>query len=339
MSVRRISFEVTNACNLSCPHCLRDDATAKRYLKLEHLEKVLVQAKRYGTEIIILTGGEPLLHPQIEEMIARIAYHGYRWYIVTNGTLLDRLGRLVGNPEYRKKMTHLSVSLDGATEETNDSIRGPGHFRKVMKALSYAKAKGALLGFKMSINTANAGEMEGIVRLAAKLGAAFVEFSHMTPTPELVRSKFMLPRSQWEKIDKELMRLKSIYRTELTMCTGGRCNLTFAQCYALGMQDLHFDFDGNLSACCMLPNYRGAGPDDKKDIAGNIGEHDLWDLHSRLIGILMGVNRAKIRKIKNNTLSEADHYPCIFCLKHFGKLDWIRQIDPQNEWISDIVDR
>ena len=96
-----------------------------------------------------------------------------------------------------------------------------------------------------------------------------------------------------------------------------------------------FDFDGNLSACCVLPNYRGQEAGSIKDIAGNIRDKDFWDLHSKLIGILAGVNQAKIRKIKNNSMAKSDYYPCIFCLKHFGKLDWLKDLDPQNEWVAD----
>lgn len=335
MSVHRISFEATNACNLNCLHCLRDDSGGKRYLDVDLLEKALVQVKRYGSQIIIFTGGEPLLHPQLNEMVDRIAHHGYSWFITTNGTLLDRLKKLLSDPARRSRCLSISLSLDGGKEETNDFIRGPGVFRKVMKAISYLKAKGVPICLKTSVNTLNIGEMEELVNLSSKLGAEVIEFSQMHPTPELIRRKMILPRERWAEVNREVGRLQNIYRTRVGMCAGSRCTLTFAQCAALQMNDIHFDFDGNLSACCVLPNYRGQGPGGRKDIAGNLRDKDFWDLHSRLIGILAGVNQAKIRKIKNNSMTESDYYPCIFCLKHFGKLGWLKELDPQNEWISD----
>lgn len=336
MSVNRISFEITNACNLKCIHCLRDDSFNKKYLPVEYLEKVLVQAKRYGTTQIILTGGEPLLHPKIEEMIDRIVHHGYLWHIVTNATLTDRLGKLVLPPERRKKLIMVSISLDGAKPETNDYIRGEGNFKKIMKAAAYLKAHNVPFGFKTSINKVNFHEMEDIVNLASKLGAAFEEFSHMHPTPELVKQDLILPREKWNEIDREVARLQKIYQLRITMCAGSRCTLTFAQCAALQMHDIHFDYHGNMSACCILPNYRGTAGGDK-DIVGNIAEKDFWDLHSRLVGLLAGVHQAKIRKIRENSLTESDYYQCIFCLKHFGKLEWLREIDPDNEWLDEKV--
>jgi MoaA/NifB/PqqE/SkfB family radical SAM enzyme len=335
MSVNRISFEITNACNLNCIHCLRDNSAKKQYLPIELFEKVLVQAKSYGSQIIILTGGEPMLHPGIEDMVDLIVRHGYQWYIVTNGTLLDRLGKLVSNPDWRSKLILVSVSLDGAKPETNDFIREKGNFKKVMKAMSYMKAKNIQMGFKTSLNTVNVGEMEELVNLASKIGAAFVEFSHMHPTPELIRRKMILPRERWLDVDKEVARLANIYRLRVSMCAGSRCSLAFTQCAALQMHDIHFDFDGNMSACCILPNYRGSGPEGKNDVAGNLRDKDIWDLHQRLVGMLSGVNLAKIRKIKNNSMAESDYYPCIFCLRHFGKLEWLKEMDPENEWIKE----
>lgn len=334
MSVNRISFEITNACNLSCIHCLRDDSLSKKYLPVEYLEKVLVQAKRYGTTQIVLTGGEPLLHPKIEEMVDHIVGHGYLWHIVTNATLTDRLGKLVLSPERRKKLIMVSVSLDGAKPETNDYIRGEGNFKKIMKATAYLKAQNVPIGFKTSVNKVNFHEMEDIVNLASKLGAAFVEFSHMHPTPELIKQDLILPRDKWNEIDREVARLQKIYQMRITICAGSRCSLTFAQCAALQMHDIHFDYQGNMSACCILPNYRGTSGSEK-DIVGNIGDKDLWDLHSRLVGLLAGVHQAKIRKIRDNNLTESDYYQCIFCLKHFGKLDWLSKIDPDNEWLDE----
>jgi len=333
MSVDRISFEATNACNLKCIHCLRDDSSQKAYLPLDLLEKALVQAKRYGTRIIIFTGGEPLLHPQISEMVDRVVHHGYSWFITTNGVLLDRLADLLSAPARKSKCLSISLSLDGATPETNDFIRAPGVFKKVMRAIAYLKAKGVSICLKYTVNTLNFGEMEEFVSLSSKIGVEVVEFSQLHPTPEPVRRKLILPRNRWNEVDREVERLRRIYRLHVNMCAGSRCNLTFAQCAAMQMNDIHFDFDGNMSACCVLPNYRGQGMSGEGDIAGNLRDHDFWDLHYRLIGILAQLNHAKIHKIKNNSMAEADYYPCIFCLKHFGKLGWLKELDPQNEWI------
>ena len=69
-----------------------------------------------------------------------------------------------------------------------------------------------------------------------------------------------------------------------------------------------------------------------------INDKDLWDLHLKLMGILTGINRAKVKKIKNIKMAKADYYPCVFCLKHFGKLDWLKKMDPQNEWIVEDIE-
>ncbi len=335
MSVERIVLDVTNACNLDCLHCVRDNSAQKRHMPLEYVEKILTQAGRYGAKLVSITGGEPCLHPQLDQIVDLIARHNCQWTIVTNSTFGDRLAKLVDDPARRDKLCAIFLSLDGATAETDDFIRGSGHFRQTMKVMARMTAMSLPAGFITAVNALNVSEMDGIVDLAAKLGAQFVDFSHLHPTPGIIRRKLLLPMDRWVEVDRKALRLDKVYRLAVHLCSGSRCSNAFYTCNAIQMNEMFFDFKGDMTACGVLPNYRGAGPECKTDVVGNIGENDLWDLHLRLIDMLAELARAKLQKIKNNDMTEADYYPCIFCLKHFGKLEWLRKLDPQNEWLAD----
>jgi MoaA/NifB/PqqE/SkfB family radical SAM enzyme len=99
---------VTRRCNLSCTYCSEFDDFSKPVPTAEMLHRIDLLAA-LGTTVITLTGGEPLLHPELEEIIRRIRYHGIIAISVTNAYLLtpDRIHRL-----NRAGLDHLQISVD-----------------------------------------------------------------------------------------------------------------------------------------------------------------------------------------------------------------------------------
>lgn len=97
-------------CNLACTYCNEFDDFSKpvaldeMYRRLDHLASL-------GTSIVTISGGEPLLHPELDEVIARIRHHGMIAGMITNGYLLtaDRIQRL-----NRAGLDHLQISIDNA---------------------------------------------------------------------------------------------------------------------------------------------------------------------------------------------------------------------------------
>jgi len=84
----------TNDCNLHCSFCSCEDSDRKKFLTLEGMMKVLDVAGDRGTKAVTITGGgEPLMHPQINEMISYARGRGIKVGLTTNGILLDRLGK------------------------------------------------------------------------------------------------------------------------------------------------------------------------------------------------------------------------------------------------------
>jgi MoaA/NifB/PqqE/SkfB family radical SAM enzyme len=99
---------VTRRCNLSCTYCSEFDDFSKPVPTVEMLRRIDLLAA-LGTTVITLTGGEPLLHPGLEEIIRRIRHQGIIAISVTNGYLLtpDRIQRL-----NRAGLDHLQISVD-----------------------------------------------------------------------------------------------------------------------------------------------------------------------------------------------------------------------------------
>ncbi len=95
-------------CNLSCTYCNEFDDVSEPVPVPEMLRRIDDLA-RLGTSVITISGGEPLLHPELEQIVARIRHHGRIAGMITNGYLLmpDRIQRL-----NRAGLDHMQISID-----------------------------------------------------------------------------------------------------------------------------------------------------------------------------------------------------------------------------------
>jgi radical SAM protein with 4Fe4S-binding SPASM domain len=142
-----IQWHITNLCNLRCQHCYQDDFSKKNDLNWAGLRRVcdnLLNTMREWdkTACIHLTGGEPLLKPELFTLLSHLNQQSRveELGIITNGLSIDRemLRKFSGFPKLKK----IKISLDGADPETNDSIRQKGTFYKVMQNLPLIKETG-----------------------------------------------------------------------------------------------------------------------------------------------------------------------------------------------------
>jgi sulfatase maturation enzyme AslB (radical SAM superfamily) len=129
-------------CNLACDYCcVRSSPRApRRRLGLERIRRIAREAPPLGTESFFLTGGEPLLLPDVADVVRECATAAPTT-VLTNGMLLrgSRLEALRGLP--RDRVT-LQISLDSATPELHDLHRGRGSWAKAMRGVETARAEG-----------------------------------------------------------------------------------------------------------------------------------------------------------------------------------------------------
>ncbi len=135
-----IQWHITNFCNLRCRHCYQEDFSKEADLPLAGLVRIADNFLRavagWGRQACIhLTGGEPLLQPDLFPLLKHLDSHPVvaEMGIITNGLLLDAatVDRLSIFPKLRK----LKISLDGPDPETNDAIRAVGAFQRVRQNL------------------------------------------------------------------------------------------------------------------------------------------------------------------------------------------------------------
>jgi len=181
-TLRMIAWEVTRSCNLACVHC-RASALCGPYageLDTDGCKKLLDEIAAFSKPVIILTGGEPLLRPDIFEIAAYGNQKGLRMVMATNGTLVTE--------EIARKLIdvgimRVSISIDGVNAESHDKFRKvPGAFAGTMVGIEAMKKMGLEFQINTTITKANLDQIKGIFDLTVSLGAVAHHIFLLVPT-------------------------------------------------------------------------------------------------------------------------------------------------------------
>ena len=127
--MKRVYLEITDSCNLNCPFCTYEKSN--HFLSLAEIDDYTDQIRDYTDYIYLHILGEPLLHPDFNEILDLLDRKGFRLQLVTNGTLLDRHPDLTSHSCLRKlsislhSVNHLNISQ--SYFETIDSLIESDH--------------------------------------------------------------------------------------------------------------------------------------------------------------------------------------------------------------------
>ncbi|MEK7703070.1 MAG: PqqD family peptide modification chaperone [Nitrospirota bacterium] len=168
-------LHVTNACNLSCTHCLVSSSpTGIAGEPIAFWKKTIDQAIALGTHRFYITGGEPFLRADIFEMIDAILPKA-ELVILTNAIPLkgEKLKRLSLLDHNRLK---LQISLDGPTADLNDPIRGAGSFEATLRGIKEAIGAGFSPTLTTVVTKRNCNALPEMVSLASKIGMKNIHF-------------------------------------------------------------------------------------------------------------------------------------------------------------------
>ncbi len=181
-AVRMIAWEVTRSCNLSCVHCRAASHLGPYPGELSTSEclSLIDDIARFAKPVIILTGGEPLLRPDIFDLAAYGTQKGLRMVMATNGTLVDQA---VARKMIAGGIQRVSISIDGPDAPTHDAFRQqPGAFAGALAGIEAMKAAGMEFQINTTITTANLHQIKEIHELVLKIGAAAHHIFLLVPT-------------------------------------------------------------------------------------------------------------------------------------------------------------
>jgi len=174
-----LALELTKRCNLRCAHCyLSAGEKGNNELTLDEIKTVLKSIKDSGGISIAIGGGEPLLRDDLIEIIEYASSLDLLISLGTNGTLIDE--KMASS--LCKLPVKVQISLDGATKETHESIRGKGSFDLTVKGIDYlidaGMGKDIVIAFtpmKLNVN-----EVPDIIDFALDKQIPVIQFPPLT---------------------------------------------------------------------------------------------------------------------------------------------------------------
>ena len=165
-----LTWELTYACNLACVHCLSSSGRRDPdELTTDECKALIDEFERMQIFYVNIGGGEPTIRSDFWELVDYATAHHVGVKFSTNGSrITDEVAARLAASDY----VDVQLSLDGATAEVNDAVRGVGSFDTAVAAMERLAAAG-FAGFKLSmvVTRHNVGQLDGFKALADRYGA------------------------------------------------------------------------------------------------------------------------------------------------------------------------
>lgn len=166
---KMLNIYLTNACNLSCPHCfmkagrrLANELTAEEWLR------VLREFKECGGKAVTLTGGEPTMHPGFATLVEQAHEMGLQLTVLTNGILWtdDQIDRL------SPSLAEVQISIDGVDDASNAKVRQAGTFETLVRNVIRFSKNGVRVSVATTFTKENIDSAGRYAELVNRINAA-----------------------------------------------------------------------------------------------------------------------------------------------------------------------
>ncbi len=176
-----VVWNVTSRCNLACAHCYAAvaDAGEVRDLDTREAKAVLDDLAAFKCPVVLFSGGEPLLRPDLPELVTYAVQRGLRAVVSSNGTLLDDTAakwlKAAGT-------TYVGISIDGHAD-VHDHFRGVrGAFRRTLNGIRACRAAGLKVGLRHTITAETADDIPFLFELMEAESIPRICFYHLVST-------------------------------------------------------------------------------------------------------------------------------------------------------------
>ena len=176
-----VVWNMTRRCNLKCIHCYSASADIDYpdELTTEEGKKLIDDLAAFGAPVILFSGGEPLMRPDLLELAQYATDKGMRAVISTNGTLMTKD---ITAGLKKIGLSYVGVSLDGL-QKTHDRFRGSkGAFEKAIKGIRNCREAGIKVGLRFTVNKHNVADVPDMFDLLRKEKIERMCFYHLVYT-------------------------------------------------------------------------------------------------------------------------------------------------------------
>lgn len=206
-----ISWNTTNACNMYCDHCYRDaGCKAEDELSTQEAKTLLDQIAKAGFKIMIFSGGEPLLRPDILELVRHATARGLRSVFGTNGTLISEE---TAQALKAAGAMGMGISLDSLDREKHDAFRKfPNAWEGAVQGMRNCRKAGLLFQMHTTVMDWNQDELEAMTDFAVAEGAVAHHFFFLVPTGRAatIEAESLRARAYEETLTRILQKQQSV---------------------------------------------------------------------------------------------------------------------------------
>jgi radical SAM protein with 4Fe4S-binding SPASM domain len=290
-----VKLKVFYGCNLKCEMCNHWRETRESPVPVDRFREIITELEEMGTKKIHISGGEPMLRPQIPDIVETASSRCIKVTMTTNGTLVDKAKakRLVEGG-----LRGVNISIDSPDRKMHEKIRGvEGAFKATIKAVQLFQRyrhKGKLsIRINTVVSRTNYLTLGALPDLAHQLGADGI---NLIPVDDHCGEILSMRKKDIQKFNEEIgpriaeraLALGLIVSDEEAFpfgTTESEIRLGRAGRYALGYYDMHpcyapwthslIDFNGNVYICCMTR--------ERISPLGNIKEQcfkEIWESHA-----------------------------------------------------------
>jgi len=271
-------WNITRTCNLRCVHCY-SDSNALAYpgeLTWEEMEQVVSDLSAYQVPSLLLSGGEPLVHPRFFDLVDIASAANLKLTISTNGTLItpEKAARLKA-----AKVSYVGISLDGIGAIHDEFRRKEGAFDAAVRGFRACHEVEQKTGLRLTLTRHNVENIEQILDFIEQEDIQRVCFYHLVPAGRGSSLQVLTPGESRHAIDTLIKRVETWHRQGIT-----RELLTVAQPADGAYLLLRMEQEGhpNLEEARRLLTWNGGGANSSGrgianiDTQGNVHPDQFW---------------------------------------------------------------
>lgn len=253
----KLYVDITDNCQLNCKHCLNSELNYNKQLEMSKIDEIIKECKEHGLFYVKLGGGEPLLHPNIIEIIKKFSEAGIFVSLSTNSLLVnENLAKV-----FNKYNVKVSISLEGP-KKLDGSIRGDGHYDCALKAINTLKENGCkpLIRVTLTREMLNIEYMLQMIDLVKEQGLK-LKISYCRPSGSALDNQLLV---QYEDNEKyyEIIKLlnKKEYEEVIILDEGMQIKqdpnlksiLYNNKICGSANRSMHINSSGNISPCVFF---------------------------------------------------------------------------------------
>lgn len=248
-----IIWLLTAKCNMSCLHCYSARFWNRQELESAEAVNLVKSAAQAGVKHIGFSGGEVFLRPDAMDLIALASKLGMTVNVVTNGSML--------NDDIVSKLARYEiftiVSVDGATKETHEKVRGKGSWDLAISGLEKMRQAGVHFSLVMAISKLNHNQIPQYLVWARDLGATVACFIPVMPAGRASKELILQPQEMLRVLETVERTAEAIKFPAYLWCTPfaslvTKSSYVFADSCRTDAQEMDIAPDGRVLLCDIL---------------------------------------------------------------------------------------